>query len=286
MESTLNPTRSTTFIIDSRDRDRTLFPRPSHYEINLTSQAAIRPFIQQVEAVHDVVSMRLLVADVPFVAYLVQATNNSIQAVITTGTTASVIDATIPVGNYLGPDLATAVQVALQSGTSSSSFGANYSSLTDNINVTCDHPFALVFAALGSVALELGYATGTTYMSIPQGSGSNIVTPPFRRDSHLNPAVILSILPASVNTSVNTCVDQSFAIITPQRSALSAAGEGLPLKIFNPPIARFSHVTVDFKNHDGTPVDFQNHDHRLEILLVSLRAAKYQKFDGLPTARY
>lgn len=274
MESTLNPTRSTSFVIDSRDRDLTRFPLPSHYEISLD------------EAVHDVIRMRLLVADVPFASYLIQSTNNSIQAVIPgTTTTPTVINATIPVGDYLGHTLAAAVQAALQANTSTGQyqFTAEYSTLTDNIIVTCTLEFSLVFAPAGSAALELGFAVGTTNYAVPSSPTSFVATPPFRRNSNLNPSLVLSIIPACVNTSINEHVNQSFAILTPNRSALSAAGEALSQKSFHPPIARFSRFTVDFSNYDGTPVDFQNHDHRIEILLTSLRAAKYMHFDGLPT---
>lgn len=273
MESTLNPTRSTSFVIDSRDRDRIRFPLASHYEISLD------------EAVHDVFRMELLVADVPYAAYLIQSTNNTIQAIMTSVSPPTCISATLPVGDYQASELSTAVAVALQSTTSASQyqFSASYSTLTDNISVTCTQPFDLVFDATGSVALELGFVTGSTNVGIPAGS-EYAVTPPFRRDSHTNPSVILRIMPASVNTSINQNINQSFAIITPSRTALSAAAPNLARKTFHPPIARFSRFCVDFSNYDGTPVDFQNHDHRLEILLTSLRAAKYMRFEGLQTS--
>lgn len=271
MESTLNPTRTTNFVIDSTDRDMTRFPLASHYEIILD------------EAIHDVVTMHLLIADVPFVSYLIHETNNMITASMVGG---GQVIGWVPVGDYTGPELANAVQTALQSqSTSSMTFTSSYSALTDNINVGCNIAFALIFGSTGSIALELGFATGTSYLAAPSTSASQYVaTPPYRRNSHLNPSIILSILPASVNTSVNQNINQSFAVISKNRSILSAAANDLPQKTFNPPIARFSRVTVDFVNYDGTPVDFQNHDHHIELMLISLRSAKYQPFDGLRTA--
>lgn len=263
MDSTLNPTRATTLVIDSRDRDLSRFPLPSHYEISLD------------EAVHDVVSMTLLIADVPFVSYLIQPSSCTVQAVMSNGTS---ISAHVPVGDYTGLALAAAVQLALQEVTSSSNqpqFTASYMTLTDNISITCTSSFSLVFGLTGTMALELGFALGVSYPSVQQSPSVNIVQPPFRRNQHLNPAVILSILPSSVNTSVNQNINQSFAIITPNRNALSASGKALPQKTFSPSIARFSRAVIDFTNYDGSPVDFQNHDHRIEILLISLRAAKY-----------
>lgn len=275
MESTINPVRSTSFVIDSRDRDRVRFPLASHYEISLD------------EAVHDVFRMELLVADVPFAAYLIQATNNTVQAVMTSNSPPTNIMATIPVGDYLPSELAEAVAVALQSATSSSQyqFSTSYSTLTDNISVSCTQPFDLVFDPTGSVALELGFVIGSTNVAATSSSGSDyVVTPPYRRNANLHPSVVLRILPASVNTSINQNTNQSFAIITPTRAALCAASRYLSRKTFHPPVARFSRFAVDFSNYDGTPVDFQNQDHRLEILLTSLRAAKYMRFDGLPTS--
>lgn len=276
MESTLNPTRNTYFAIDSRDRNLLHFPLASHYEITLD------------EAVHDVVTMKLLVADVPFVSYLVSAANNTVQVSVVVGATQKVTGtATVPTGNYpLGTDLSNALVAALQGTTPPSTYAFNvqYLTLTDNFSVGCNKPFTLTFAKTGSVALELGYAVGTTYTSVSGPGNTNTLAPPYRRNLHLNPSVILSIYPACVNTSVNAFVNQSFAIITPQRNALSAAGEErIPQKTFNPPIARFSRAVVDFVNYDGSPVDFQNHEHRIELLLVSLRAAKYIPFSGLET---
>lgn len=260
MDSTINSTRTTSFVISSIDRDILTYPLPSHYEIFLD------------EAVHDVVSMQLLVADIPFVSYLIQTNNCTLQAVLSNGV---VISGVIPVGDYDGPSLAAAVQMALQGVSPLTIMTAAYSKLTDNISVSCSAAFSLVFASTGSCALELGYAVGSSNNSSLVHS-SNLVTPTFRMNSHKNPSCILSILPASVNTSVNQHVNQSFAIVTPSQNDLSASSTQLAVKYFNPPIARFSRVTIDFKNYDGSQVDFQNHDHRIELLLVSLRAAKYQ----------
>lgn len=262
MESTLNPTRSTYFIVDSRDRDLVQYPLANHYEITLD------------EAVHDVVTLKLLVADVPFVTYLVTPGNSTIQVSVKNRPTQTAVVAT---GDYpLGPSLAAAVQTALQATTNQNTFTVTYSSLTDNIIVACDGTFTMTFAETGSVALEMGFSVNTTVVSVP-GNSTNTITPPFRRNQHLNPSVILSIYPACVNTSVTQSVNQSFAIVTPTRNSLSAAGDRLAQKTFNPPVARFSRVAIDFLNYDGSPVDFQNHEHRIELLFISLRAAKYQR---------
>lgn len=269
MDSTLNSTRSTSLVICSSDRDTSVYPLASHYEVFLD------------EAVHDVMSMQLVVADVPFVAYLIHTTNSTIKAVLQSGL---IVNAVIPFGDYTGAALATAVQASLQGQVPSSStavFTTVYSPQTDNIAVTCNSPYSLVFAETGSCALQMGFDVGWTY----QSSGTtNTVAPTYRRNKGTNQSIILSIPPASVNTSVNQYVNQSFAIITQTRTTLSAASQILSIKNFNPPIARLSRVTVDFANYDGSPVDFQNHEHRLELMLVSLRAAKYQRADGGPTA--
>lgn len=269
MESPLNPTRSTYFVIDSRDRNLSVYPLANHYEISLD------------EAVHDVVSLKLLVTDVPFVSYLISPANNVIMTNINGGAT---LRATVATGDYpAAADLATAVLAALQSTTTSNTFNTMYLAPTDNIRVTCNAPFTLTFPKTGSIALEMGFAAGTVGMASVPSNNTNTITPPFRRNLHLNPSVILSIYPASVNTSITETVNQSFAIVNKNRSVLSAAGDRFPQKIFNPPIARFSRFMVDFTNYDGSHVDFQNHEHRIELLLLSLRSAKYLPFVGLPT---
>lgn len=265
MESTLNSTRVTNFVINSLDRDTSRFPSPSYYEITLD------------EAVHDVVSMQLVAADVPFVAYTISLLNNALSIVLPNG---SVLGCVIPTGDYVGDTLASAVTTAFLPSSIAFTLNASYSSLTDNITVTGSTPFQLVFSKIGSCALQLGFMVGSVNASVPSASSTiNTVTAPFRMNHHYNPAIILSILPASVNTSVNQTVNQSFAILTPMRSALSAASDVLAKKFFHPPIPRFSRITLTFTNYDGSPVDFQNHDHRLELMFISLRSAKYQPFE-------
>ncbi|MEW5315007.1 MAG: hypothetical protein WDW38_006464 [Sanguina aurantia] len=116
------------------------------------------------------------------------------------------------------------------------------------------------------------------------------VLPTFRRDSHTNPAIILSINNATVNTannnnldinkmSLNSTVNQSFAVLTPSRTLLCASTNELPFKTFNPPIAQLTQLSISFQTYDGNPVDFQNHEHRLELLLTSIRSAKYLPLD-------
>lgn len=247
-----------------------MYPLANHYEIILD------------EAVHDVTTLKLLVADVPFVSYLVSSVNSAIQTNINGSATR--LKAVVATGDYpVGTDLKTAVLTALQATTTSNTFTTSYLVPTDNISVSCDAPFTLTFPATGSVALEMGFAVGTTVSSVPVGN-TNTILPPFRRNQHLNPSVILSIYPACVNTSITDTINQSFAIVSPNRNALSAAGERFPQKTFHPPIARFSRLIVDFVNYDGSPVDFQNHEHRIEVLLLSLRSAKYLPFEGLQTS--
>lgn len=261
-----NPTCLTRLAIDSKDRDLTKFPLASHYEITLD------------EAIFDVLSMTLVVADVPFVSYLINPSNNMITLCLTDSST---LPATIPTGDYCGVSLASAVQSAVQQqcSTHGVTFTAVFSEVTDNICFTCSDPFSVKFPERGSIAKELGFAVDSTNVSTGSDNQTFTVRPPFRRDSHTHPSCILKMNQSSVLTSVNKTVNQSFAILTPSRNTLCAATSELPVKYFNPPMPRLMRLTIDFSNYDGSPVDFQNHDHRLEVLLTSTRSGKYQPMD-------
>lgn len=277
IDSKINSTRLTRIAIDSRDRKISTNANANSYVITLD------------EAIHDVLTMTLLVADVPFVAYLVDSTNNHATMTLSDGSSGV---ATIPTGDYSGDDLAIAVGAALAAqfpDSSTTVIKVVYSALTDNIQVTCSMGFSLTFDTLGSVARELGFAPGRTYTAVLVDELDNpqyILIPPFRRDHHANPSIILSIQNASVNTAtnnnqlLNSAVNQSFAILTPSRSLLCNSTQELPFKNFNPPIARLHSLTIDFKNYDGSLVDFQNHEHRLELLITSIRSAKYLPQDA------
>lgn len=270
LDAKLNPTKTTRLVVDSRDRDLSKYPLPHSYTIRLD------------EPIHDVTTLTLIVSDVPFVAYLIDQSNNQLTIILADGTMGT---ATIPTGDYTGVSLAKAVSTALGAQFTSLTIQAIHSDLTDNISFSCRKPFSVSFSANGSIARELGYSANTTYSSSPvQGeyyptTYTYTIMPSFRRDTHANPAILLAINSASVITSVNTNVNQKFAILTPMRNMLSVAAPDLPMKVFNPPVASLSVFSVEFTNYDGSPVDFQNQEHRLEFLLTSLRSAKYQRLD-------
>lgn len=280
IDSKINPTRFTRIAIDSRDRDVATYGNANKYVITLD------------EPVHDVLSMTLLVADVPFVAYMVGPLNNAMTMTLTGGSTGTVA---IPSGDYSGDELAAAVGGALAAqfpNEIDTTINVVYSAVSDNISVVCTVAFTLTFGAQGSIARELGFAPSTTYASVQvSGLDEYVLIPPFRRDSHTNPSMILCIQNVSVNTATNnnrdtnrrtldSTVNQSFAVLTPSRSLLCSATNELPTKTFNPPISQLVHISIEFKNYDGSLVDFQNHDHRLELLLTSIRSAKYLPLDA------
>lgn len=285
IDAKVNPTRLTRIAIDSRDRQIAI---PSNKNSNSY-------MITLDEPIHDVISMTLVVADVPFVSYLIDASNNQLTMILADGSPPAT--ATVPTGDYTGEALATALAVALAAqfpDQGNTTINTVYSALTDNISVACSMGFTLVFTAQGSIARELGFVPGSTYVAVSTNDKDSpdeyAVLPTFRRDSHTNPAIILSINNATVNTannnnldinkmSLNSTVNQSFAVLTPSRTLLCASTNELPFKTFNPPIAQLTQLSISFQTYDGNPVDFQNHEHRLELLLTSIRSAKYLPLD-------
>lgn len=262
--ASLNSSLSKHIIVDSRDRDTQRFPNPSHYEIELD------------ESIRGVVSIQLLLVDIPFSSYLVE-TNQQITAT----TDDAEFHVSITSGDYdeigLASEIGSSLQAAADNVSYDATFGAAYNPLLDNIGVSCSKPFKLVFNATGSIARELGFPENSTTLSVPSNA-SHIVTPPFRRDAHKHPYVVLSIESASVNTSTNSVVHQSFAVLTPQHNNATRI---VAMKSFNPPI-RMTRVVVDLRNRDGTYYNFHNQDHRMELLFTTYQSPDYQpRFNDL-----
>jgi len=248
----------TRVVIDSRDRDRSLYPTPSQYKIDLESD------------IQEVTSAELLVKEIPVWAnFLINKNNSSLSWSIGLGSEPQ--QTTILYnGNCATPgDLVALLNESFQG----TGFLFNMVSRTNQITILNNlGPFTFYFDDKSDLALILGFPPKTV-----ASDGDQLIST-FSLNLLPNKYVILTLDPQfSVNKSKNPVLHNSTALI----SCNEWKNLTLPpvKKTFNPPINRLTRVDVKMTDYYGNLFDFQNQDHRLEILFESKKhLLKYKSY--------
>jgi len=240
-----NERRQTRVVVDSRDRDRALYPLPSYYIVELETD------------IIEVTSGEVLIKDITLSSYLVNKYNNTFQLDNT--------DISIPFGDYTANALALVLADVLPG------IVVVYDGPTDRLTFTRDdlEPFSLSFGN-GDLALILGFIPGSRNDSTDIGQ----LVAPFRLNLAVNHYAVLRIDQFTINHSSNSVLHKSTALIG--RLDTQVVRSIVPIrKVFNPPIARLVKLVISFSDYYGNPYDFQNKDHRLEIMLESKKHASW-----------
>lgn len=257
-------------VVDSRERNTTLFPNPNYYEINA------------LEDIENVVSMSLLHADFPFDSYLVGKNN----CLLILAYNSIVYTIEIDIGNYTVQELATELTNALNTATSSSAFLVEYDARKDNFRFRCDSPFGLVFRGKTvtgqaynnsmdtlyperSIGRLLGFGI-SNYTSVLDSSlvgKQNIIRSEFKKNFNVQDYVVVRIDAIELNKSTADSLNNSFAIITKNNSTYEY-DTNYVVKIFTPPMKRLHKLKFSFLDYYGNLIDFQNMDHRFEIQIL------------------
>jgi hypothetical protein len=102
-----------------------------------------------------------------------------------------------------------------------------------------------------------------------------VITPPFRKNFNDANYAILHIENFTVNTSINTILNKSFAIIPEAKNSQNVYTFSHKIrKHFNPPISRLSKIRIKFTTHTGTLYDFQNHDHIFQLTVETFKQVR------------
>jgi hypothetical protein len=244
------PTR---LVIDSRDRDASLFPDPAKYDLQLDDD------------IERVVAVELAFADVSFPARTTNAGCDTLY-VVYGGALGAV---SVPHADYTPATLATALTAACDASLGAGVLSVSYASGTDSFTLTSQ----LAFSADGTrsrprtLASVLGLAPSVV-ASQPTGAGSHVVVTPFRSDlrSHVERA-ILRLAPFEALVSNSKPVKDAFAILSQDTIQRDGAASKRVRATFNPSLKRMTKVSVAFVDQSGEPYDFQGRDHRLELLV-------------------
>lgn len=266
-------TRHTRIVVDSRVRDKSLFPNPNNYEITFEDD------------INDVREARLVSMEIPMPSYLVNSYFNKIY--FTVGAAEYV--ATVATGDYSASAFSTALQAALDA-MLPATFDVAYDSRLDSYEIRSTVAFSVTFGksvpdpanpALtvwveheNHLAMLMGFSSQKNYDSEADPSVPaypNLLRSEFRRNFEYNNYLIMDIDQFDVLKSIDRDLNKSFAIIPKEYSKLNVADEANIVKTFSPPIGRLAKLRIKFYDRFGNPYDFQNMDHRFELVVTSFK---------------
>lgn len=245
----------TRIAIDSKDRDKSLFPNANKYEIRLSNE------------IIDVISAKLINADIPLSMYLINQYFDTLY--VQFGSTRYAVK--LDHGDYTEAQLATALTDSINTTIGAAYVNVSYNARKDNFTFASSQPFSLVFdEGLGNLAVLLGF-NKKTYASTTGGSSpyTNVINGEFRKNFNYNNYIIMYIDHFDAYQSPSNDVDRCFAIIPAVYERLSISDKNDLLKIFSPPVPRMTKLIISFFDRYGNPYDFNNIDHRFELLIKS-----------------
>ena len=257
------------YIVDSRDRNISKHPSPSSYEIILLSN------------ILDVVSLELMLAEVPFSRYLIHSNNNTLHfngsdIVIENGDYEHDITKIIAALNTQFTSAGAGITVTLNSNNNKLKFTSN-SAFTLNFegdSITYSQNNTDIMMKKNSIGRLLGFEIQNYTSQLNSSSQHEIVTPyPFSiaTDNY----IIMRLNRAKVYTANDKPADDCFAIIhnrtngEPSNDYVSSV-----VKNFNPPLASFEKLNISFYDYYGNKYDFNNKDHHLELKFGILKEGR------------
>lgn len=251
-------TKYTRVVVDSRVRNKNLFPNPNSYEI---------PFEDDI---NDVKTAKLIYMDIPMSLYIINENFNTIYFNINSIS----YMATIPTGNYNASELASEIQNQMNAITTSASvstsFTVTYNTRLDKFTFTSSLlAFSLLFADKPrNLSILLGFSDiKTQYTS----DTNRQITSEFRINLNYNNYIIMDIEQFDMLKSIDRDLNKSFAMIPHNSTNLNIIDELNIIKHFSPSIPRLNKLRVRLYDRFGNPYDCQNMDHRFEITFTSFK---------------
>jgi hypothetical protein len=233
-------TKSTRIVVDSRDRNRQIYPNPNNYVIDLDYD------------IKEVTAMHIVTQDVPLSLYNITMNNNKIKVIM--NGEAFIFE--VPPGNYDAFDLATTLTTLI-------GITVTFSPTSLKIKFTYTSPFSIDFVdkQYDWIALLLGFVPQTLYES-----ALDVIVAPFIINLNIDRYIILNIDQVNVYEGSNNIFKKITSIIG---NELSSSLLHFIKKSFSPPISRLNKLKIQFLNYYGCGYDFQNRDHRIEFIFES-----------------
>jgi hypothetical protein len=111
--------------------------------------------------------VKVISANIPYSWYNITTANNEVS--VSEPPSVTIVDVTIPVGNYTGATLATALQTTLNGAGLTHTYAVTYSASTNLFTISANGNFILYFTASNNMAMRLGFVSGsqtTSAMSV------------------------------------------------------------------------------------------------------------------------
>jgi hypothetical protein len=270
--------RKKRLIIDSRDRNTTLYPNPNKYTIRID------------EGLQDVVSIELAISDFPFNEYNITPNNNILHiSNEPSGPNVTYIPVEIPPGRYDGPELSTTIATEISAVFPNTAWDVQFNSNTSKITLSSSNTaFSLNFKNTiprkfdeidvydympRSIGRILGFSPEeyTTTESSPFK-----ITAPYPVDLRNESYIIMFLSRAKIYLSQNNASNQCFAILRLENNDkwLSTLNTEPVRKSFTPPIPDLSSLRFKFVDYYGNAYDFQNKEHRFELIVTMLKQGR------------
>lgn len=252
----------TRIVIDSKDRDTTLFPEPNSYEIRFDDD------------IDDVMTAELLAVDVPLSSYLVNKYFKEFSLVINDVLHTVILDE----GNFTETGLATMMATKLND-ISMGNFQVEYNEQKDNFIFNAKIPFQISFVPQQNGLHSLLGFRKAAYIAAATGTApwTYVVASEYRKNFKYNNYIIMTIDQFDVNKSNSNTLHKTFAVVMDNFWNTNVSNNPRMIKTFSPPIARLARIKITFADRFGNLYDFQNIDHRIELLFTSFKQKrKYQ----------
>lgn len=254
-ESKSEVLKYTRVAIDSKDRDKTLFPNPNSYEIKLSNE------------IFDVISAKLINADIPLSMYMINQYFDTL--LVHVGSTTYTVQ--LDHGDYTETQLATSLTDTINNQIGSNYFQVTYNARKDNFTFASSQSFSLRFGDSANNLADLLGFNKITYVSNTGGSSpyTNIINGEYRKNFKYNNYIIMYIDHFDTYQSPTNDVDRCFAIIPAIYTTLNISDKNDLIKVFSPPVPRMTKLIISFYDRYGNPYDFHNINHRFELLIQS-----------------
>jgi hypothetical protein len=247
--------RFTRLAVDSRIRDKDLFPNPNHYDLLLDDD------------INDVVSAQLIYVDMPLNAYTINEYFNTLNFIFDNSSYKIVLDT----GNYDATTLLEELNLKFDNLLGVDNIMVSYNRKKDSYSFTSTKPFSFLFPKTGNtLSYLLGFRDGTTYTS-SQVDNEYVISSEFKLNFNYNNYAIMDIEQFDVLKSIDSDLNKSFALIPRAYNIQNIIDLPQYIKRFSPPIGKLAKLRVKIYDRFGNDYDFQNQDHRFEILITSFK---------------
>jgi hypothetical protein len=245
-------------IIDSKLRDKALFPFQNDYEIKFEDD------------INDVINAKMIYFDCPLSSYLINSFFNSFIVTDALGIDYKIVLST---GNYTESQLVAEIQNKLDTLLGGSLITVTYNSITDHFIFTGASSFTIKFLNVtNNISMILGFEN-KNYASRLSG-GNQVVESVYRKNFNYNNYIVMNIDQFDLLKSINSTLNRSFATIPKQYQAMNVTDFPNYIKYFNPPIPRLTKLRIKFFDSYGNLYDFQNMDHRFELEITSFKQGR------------